>query len=137
VWLNFWADPKADWRIKGGLSTNSMQLFRQMACRQVEPGDHDSRLVLTNGHNVFLYQAYLGRTTASASKTLTVFVDDYPIQTGSAAVLIGDTARTWYDGVSYAPVVPMKVTSVIDTNSVVHYSQSQSPSPSPRNQPKL
>ena len=134
VWLNFWADPKADWRIQGGLSTNTMQVFRQMACKQVEPGDHASSLVLTNGQNAFLYQAYLGRTIASATKTVTVFVDDYPIQTGSAAALIGDTARTRYDGVSYAPVVPMKTTSASNPNSARY---PPSPSPSPRNQPKL
>ncbi|MDZ7288795.1 MAG: BNR-4 repeat-containing protein [candidate division KSB1 bacterium] len=104
LWVNFWANPTADWRIKAGLSTNGMQLFRQMACKQVEAGDHDSTLVLTGSGNTFLYQAYLGRVQVSANRTIEVFVDDEAIQTGTVSTLVGNTARTWYDGISYASV---------------------------------
>jgi hypothetical protein len=112
VWVNFWGSPGVDWRIMAGLSTNGMQIFRQMACQEVDPGDHDTTLVLTNGSNAFLYQAYLGRVAASSSETLDVFVDDYAIQTGTAGTSIGDTARTWYDGISCAKVNSFQVTDV-------------------------
>jgi hypothetical protein len=104
IWINFWANPTADWRIKAGLSLDVMQIFRQMACRQVETGDHDTNLVLTGSGNTYLYQAYLGRRILAASDTLQVFVDDHAIQTGSSSTLIGDVARTWYDGISIARV---------------------------------
>ncbi|MDZ7261252.1 MAG: T9SS type A sorting domain-containing protein [candidate division KSB1 bacterium] len=104
VWVNFWANPTADWRIKAGLSSSGMQLFRQMACKQVENGDHDSTLVLSGSGNTFLYQAYLGRVQVSANDTLEVFVDDEAIQVGTQSTLVGDVARTWYDGISYARV---------------------------------
>lgn len=104
VWANFWANPTADWRIKAGLAENGMQIFRQMACKQVEAGDHDAALVLTGSGNTFLYQAYLGRVQVSANDTVRVFVDDEPIQTGTTGTRIGNTARTWYDGISYAKV---------------------------------
>jgi len=104
VWVNFWANPDADWRIKAGLSESGMQIFRQMACKQVEQGDHDVAIVLTGSGNTFLYQAYLGRVQVSDSNVFEVFVDDEAIQTGTEDTLIGDVARTWYDGVSYASV---------------------------------
>ena len=106
VWVNFWGNPTtgADWRIKAGLSPNGMQLFRQMACKQVELGDHNTALILTGSGNTFLYQAYLGRVQASANDTLKVFVDDGAIQTGTAGTVVGNTCRTWYDGISYASV---------------------------------
>lgn len=104
VWVNFWANPDADWRIKAGLTTNGMQLFRQMACKQVEAGDHDITLVLTGSGNTFLYQAYLGRIQASDNDIFEVFVDDEAVKTGTQSTLIGDTARSWYDGISYASV---------------------------------
>lgn len=104
IWINFWANPSADWRIKAGLSESGMQLFRQMACKQVETGDHDRTLVLTGSGNTYLYQAYLGRVQVVANDTLTIFVDDEAIQSGTQSTLIGDVARTWYDGISYAIV---------------------------------
>jgi len=106
IWVNFWANPSAgnDWRIKAGLSASTMQLFRQMACKQVEDGDHTTALVLTGSGNTFLYQAYLGRVQTLAGDTLNVFVDDEAIQTGTTGTLAGNTCRTWYDGVSYANV---------------------------------
>src|SRR5262249_2221101 len=73
VWVNFWGSPGADWRVVAGLSTNQMQVFRQMASRLVEPGDHNSTLVLTNGNNAFLYQAYLGRVQLSTNTSIQVF----------------------------------------------------------------
>src|SRR5262249_19575681 len=45
IWVNFWGSPGADWRIMAGLVLNWMQVFRQMACKQVEPGSHSSSLV--------------------------------------------------------------------------------------------
>jgi hypothetical protein len=104
VWANFWGNPvlTSDWRIKAGLSADSMQLFRQMACKEVEAGDHKTTLVLTGNGNVFLYQAYLGRV--SVKDTIRVFVDDEAIQTGTTGTLAGNTARTWYDGISTAGV---------------------------------
>jgi hypothetical protein len=104
VWVNFWANPNEDWRIKAGLSEGSMQIFRQMACRQVEIDDHDASLVLTGEGGTYLYQAYLGRVQFLDNLTLDVYIDDYAVETGSANTLIGGIARTWYDGISYAPV---------------------------------
>jgi hypothetical protein len=103
VWVNFWADPTSDWRIRAGLSPASMQILRSMACKEVELGDHSPAITISNTGALFLYQAYVGRTT---NTTIEVFVDDYAIQTGTASASIGDTARTWYDGVSYAQVNP-------------------------------
>ncbi len=104
IWVNFWANPNEDWRIKAGLSEEGMQIFRQMACKQVVAGEHESNLVLTGSGNTFLYQAYIGRLQAGAGKTNTVYIDDHAIQTGTVSTLIGGTARTWYDGISYAGI---------------------------------
>jgi hypothetical protein len=116
VWVNFWGQPGAgDWRIKAGLAADQMQVFRQMACRSVQLGDHDASLVLTNAATNFLYQAYVGRSTASTSNTVSVFVDDHAITTGTASTLAGDINRTWYDGVSYAKVdaaAPLRIQSL-------------------------
>ena len=104
VWVNFWANPEADWRIKSGLTETNMQVFRHMANKLVEQGDHDTTIVLTGGGNTFLYQAYVGRLELSANETFEVFVDDEAIQTGTSGTLIGNTARTWYDGISFAKI---------------------------------
>ena len=112
VWVNFWGSPGADWRVVAGLSTNQLQVFRQMASQQVEPDTHNSALVLTNGTNAFLYQAYLGRVQLTTNTAFPVFVDSDALQTGTVTNLIGDTARTWYDGVSYAKVEPFQFKSV-------------------------
>jgi flagellar hook assembly protein FlgD len=40
----------------------------------------------------------------SANDTFGVFVDDEAIQTGTTGTRIGNTARTWYDGISYTSV---------------------------------
>ena len=104
VWVNFWGNPtvSADWRIKAGLSPDALQLFRSMACKQVEDGDHDSKLVLTGSGNIGLYQAYLGRVQVSGSDAFDVFVDDSAVQVATTGTLRGDIDRTCYDGVSYA-----------------------------------
>jgi hypothetical protein len=104
IWVNFWANPTADWRIKAGLFEESMQVFRQMASQQVEAGAHGTPIVLNGSGNTFLYQAYVGRVTISVNELIAVFVDDYAIQTGTAGTMIGNTARTWYDGISIARV---------------------------------
>ncbi len=104
VWVNFWANPSADWRIKAGLSQDRMMVFRQMASKQVEAGERASALTLSGAGNTYLYQAYLGRVQLSAGETLTVFVDDEATQTGTLNTLVGNTCRTWYDGISYARI---------------------------------
>lgn len=104
VWVHFWANPGYDWRIAAGLSEENMQVFRHMACQQVEDGTHESRLVREGGGNTFLYQAYLGRVHISGGETVSVCIDDYAIETGTEDHLIGDVARTWYDGISVASV---------------------------------
>jgi hypothetical protein len=109
VWVNFWGNPAADWRIKAGLATNQMKILRQIASQQVEPGDYTAALVLTNNSTNFLYQAYVGRVTGSA---FDVFVDDEPIPTGTVSTSLGDTVRTWYEGVSYARVETFRITNV-------------------------
>ena len=78
--------------------------------RQVESGDHTGALVLTNSNTNFLYQAYVGRVTGSA---IEVFVDDEPIVTGTANTQAGNTVRSWYEGVSYASVEPLKIVGVV------------------------
>ena len=104
VWVNFWVNPNADWRIRAGLSAGGMQLYRQMACKEVEPGDHESPILLEEGGNTFLYQAYVGRVEVASGDSVDVFIDDDAVQVGTTGTLIGNTARTWYDGVSYARV---------------------------------
>jgi hypothetical protein len=75
-----------------------------MACKQVEDGDHDSKLVLTGSGNIGLYQAYLGRVQVSGSNTFDIFVDDSAVQVATTGALRGDIDRTCYDGVSYSGV---------------------------------
>jgi len=113
VWVNFWGNPDADWRIVAGLSTNNLAVFRQMGCKQVEPGQHNTTLVLSNGP-AFLYQAYVGRVTGAS---VNVFIDDNDIVTGTTATTSGDTVRSWYDGISYAAVSPVQIHLEIANNS--------------------
>jgi hypothetical protein len=75
-----------------------------MACKQVEDGDHDSKLTIAGSGSVGLYQAYLGRVQVSGNNAFDVFVDDSAIQVATTGTLRGDIDRTWYDGVSYAAV---------------------------------
>jgi BNR repeat-containing family member len=110
VWVNFWGKPNADWRIVAGLSTNNLRVFREMACEEVEPGEHNSTLVLSNS-SAFLYQAYVGRVIGAS---VDVFIDDNDIVTGTTATTAGDTVRTWYDGISYAAVTPVQIRLAID-----------------------
>ena len=127
VWVNFWGNPNADWRVVAGLSTNNLQLFRQMACKEVEPGEHNTTLVLSNS-SAFLYQAYVGRITDGSAD---VFIDDNDIQTGTTGTTAGDTVRTWYDGVSYAAVtsvqIKLNITYNRDTSSATLNWNSVSP----------
>ncbi|MDZ7725416.1 MAG: T9SS type A sorting domain-containing protein [candidate division KSB1 bacterium] len=104
LWVNFWANPDADWRIKAGLSGDHMQIYRHMACQQVESGDYVQSLRFTDDGNTYLYQAWLGRVRLDKNDTISVFVDDYGVATGTTHQRQGNTARTWYDGVSYARV---------------------------------
>jgi hypothetical protein len=74
-----------------------------MASKEVEMGDHSPAITVSNTGGIFLYQAYLGRVTDS---TFEVFVDDHSIATGTTSTMVGDTARTWYDGISFAQINP-------------------------------
>ena len=124
VWVDFWGNPAADWRIMAGLSTNGMKIIRQIAGQQIEPGLHTSALVLTNNGTNFLYRAYVGRVTGS---TFDVFVDDYPIQIGTSATQIADAARTLYEGVSYAKVNPLQISDVTRSGSTVKLTWNSTP----------
>ena len=121
VWVNFWGNLTDEWRVKAGLSPGNMQMFRQMACKQVEPADHTSDLILSTGSNEYLYQAYLGRTQ-SINDTIEVYIDDEAIDIYSeSGSLIGDIARTWYDGISYTSVLSVLASvaflEISDTNN--------------------
>jgi hypothetical protein len=108
VWVNFWGNPAAgaDWRVSAGVATNQMQTFRQMACKSVQTSDYASPPILTNSATNFLYQAYVGRVSASSSNTISVLVDDNAVAVATIGTLAANTNRTWYDGISYAPVAP-------------------------------
>ncbi|MFH0990244.1 MAG: T9SS type A sorting domain-containing protein [bacterium] len=114
VWVNFWGIPlkTADWRIKAGLAADKMQIFRSMACKEVEDGDHEARLVLAGSGNTYLYQAYLGRVEVTTNKSIEVYIDDEATRLGTTSTMAGDITRTWYDGVSYAPVNQSSVVQV-------------------------
>ncbi|MGA9779430.1 MAG: hypothetical protein WBS33_14265 [Verrucomicrobiia bacterium] len=115
LWVNFWgtATTNADWRIQAGLNANSLQVYRSEKCEQVQPWTQDTALILTNNSPLanYLYQAYVGRVVVSNNLTATVLVDDWPYQTGTN-ILVGNTCRTWYDGISYAQVEPFQIRNV-------------------------
>jgi hypothetical protein len=118
LWVNFWgmtSTNKADWRIQAGLTANTMQTYRSEKCEQVQPWTQDTELVLTNTNPTtnYLYQAYVGRVVVSNNYTINVFVDDNALQTGgNGTTLLGNTNRTWYDGISYAKVNPFQIQRV-------------------------
>lgn len=101
MWVNFWGNSSYDWRIKAGLSQDNLQVFRSMACKQVENNSHQVPVLLSGSDNTFLYQAYIGRVEKNAGEELEIFVDDESTRTGSTTST-GDITRTWYDGISYA-----------------------------------
>lgn len=104
VWVNFWAKPTADWRIQAGLELSRLQIFRSMACKQVQSGDHHSAVLLCTGQDAQLYQAYLGRVQVDEQGSIEAYVDDAAVAAGQTTALSGDQVRTWYDGISYALV---------------------------------
>jgi hypothetical protein len=112
LWVDFWGNPatNADWRIQAGLRADTMQVYRSHKSAQVQPWTQDTALVLTNTTPAsnYLYQAYVGRVVITNNFTVSVFVDDWPFQTGTN-ILVGNTCRTWYDGVSYARVDPLQI----------------------------
>ncbi len=112
IWINFWRNPDADWRIKAGFSENDMKVFRQRGSEMVQVGEHGASILINGGGNTFLYQAYLGRLEAADNDSFYVYVDDDARQTGSTS-LVGNTARTWYDGISYATVAQEVIPSEI------------------------
>jgi hypothetical protein len=114
VWVNFWGNPSADWRISAGITADSMQTYRSQKCEQVQPETEDTSLVLTNTTPAanYLYQAYVGRVAVS-NNAIQVFIDDNSISTGgNGTTRAGNTARTWYDGISYAKVEPFQIKNV-------------------------
>jgi hypothetical protein len=119
-WVNFWGNPTADWRIQAGLAAGNMQVYRSGKCGQVQPWAQDATLVLTNTSPAinYLYQAYVGRVVVTNNFTVNVLVGAWPYQTGTTN-LVGNTCRTWYDGVSYAKVNPLQINSVVAGNSSV------------------
>lgn len=112
LWVNFWGNPAADWRIQAGLDVTNLQVFRSEKCEQVQPWTQDTTLVLTNTSPAsnYLYQAYVGRVVITNNPTVNVIVGDWPYQTGTN-ILVASSCRTWYDGVSYAKVSPLQITS--------------------------
>jgi hypothetical protein len=71
-----------------------MQLFRSMACKQVEAGDHDASLTLSGTSNTFLYQAYLGRVEVkSSNSSFDAFVDDDAVRVGTTNMVRRDQLR--------------------------------------------
>jgi hypothetical protein len=111
LWVNFWGNPAADWRIQAGLTASNMQIYRSVKCERVQAWTQDTPLMLTNTSPAgnFLYQAYVGRVMVTNNLMVNVFVGDWPFQTGTSN-LIGNTCRSWYDGVSYAKVSPLQIT---------------------------
>lgn len=100
AWVNFWADPESDWRIKAGLSENEMHIFRQKTSKKVSDTSH-TEIILTSDDNLYLYQAYLGKVAVNGSTSFFVYIDDESIKTGTTDNRTGNTARTWYDGISF------------------------------------
>lgn len=117
VWVNFWANPSADWRIKAGLSLDNMQTYRHMASQSVDENDYGISLI-TNKENYFLYQAYLGRIELKDNLSFYVYVDDNSIKTGTTNTLTGDLTRTWYDGISYAKIVSVGTVDIKENSSI-------------------
>lgn len=113
LWVDFWGNPAADWRIQAGLSVSNLQVYRSEKCEQVQPWTQDTALVLTNATPAgnYLYQAYVGRVVVTNNFTVDVIVGDWPFQTGTN-ILVGNTCRTWYDGISYAKVDPFRIQKV-------------------------
>ena len=111
LWVNFWGNPVADWRIEAGLDAESMQIFRSSRCQQVRAGTHDSALVTTNSATgAYLYQAYLGRVTVTNDPNVDIYIRGNTLQTGGDGnTFVGDTCRTWYDGISYARVESLQI----------------------------
>jgi len=119
LWVNFWGSPftGADWRIMAGTAANQMQIFREQGSEVVQAADFGSGIIVSNAATNFLYQAYVGRVTASSSNTVSVFVDDNAIEVGTTGTLLGDTDRTWYDGISFDKVNPLQIQGISVTPS--------------------
>ena len=74
VWVDFWgsAVTGADWRIKAGLSANTMQTFRQMASRAVDSADYSNAPVVSGMGGSYLYQALVGRVQVATADSFSV-----------------------------------------------------------------
>ena len=118
LWVNFWGNPAADWRVAAGLTPTTMQVYRSEKCQQVQAWTEDTPLVLTNTSPAsnYLYQAYVGRVDVSSNLTVNLLVDDWPYVTGNTN-LVGNTCRTWFDGVSYAKVEPFQIKQVYQSGA--------------------
>ncbi|MEG8945934.1 T9SS type A sorting domain-containing protein [Rosettibacter firmus] len=119
VWINFWANPSADWRIKAGLSKNNMWTYRHIASHTVNKDEYNNNIIV-NQDNLYLYQAYLGRLDVKDSLSFYVYIDDDATKIGSSSTLTGDITRTWYDGISYAKVELKNPVYIANENTVPH-----------------
>lgn len=94
VFVYFWCDSGADWRVQAGLAADDLKLFRVRGAQHAQYDEFTSPVVIDEvGRG--LYRAYLGRADLADGQSLLVFVDD---ATGSNA------SRVWYDGIGYSPV---------------------------------
>lgn len=106
IWVNFWADPEEDWRIKAGLSQDDMQTYRHMASQSVNGDRHNSAISVTADNNLYLYQAYLGRIEVEAGKHYQVYIDDNSsAEVGNDPRDAFDSEFTYYDGISSTAAV--------------------------------
>lgn len=105
VWVNFWADPGEDWRIKAGLSEDELQTYRHMASQTVSLESHLTEISISEG-DLFLYQAYLGRIEAVAGQKYQVYIDDNSsAEVGNDSGDRVDSELTYYDGISTTAAV--------------------------------
>jgi hypothetical protein len=112
VYVNFWDPASAveDWNVRAGIASNpgANTLFSAADAT----GDLTSTaavlastLTYSTAPTIFLESSrdllagFLGTTTANGAGEIAVFVDDLPTS-------LNVNRRTWYDGVSYALVVP-------------------------------
>ncbi|WP_185957136.1 T9SS type A sorting domain-containing protein [Gracilimonas mengyeensis] len=124
VWVNFWADPNHDWRIKAGLSVEEMQTYRHMASQSVNAEDYASAL-LVDSDNMYLYQAYLGRIDAVAGESYAIYIDDNAAEVGSDTRDRVDTEQTLYDGISTTAAVQQATSIAEGSNQPIDFKLQQ------------
>lgn len=94
VFVYFWCDSAADWRIQAGLATSNLNLFRTRGAQHAQYEESSGPLTISEvGRG--LYRAYVGRADLAENASLEVVVDDHTGSSGS---------RVCYDGIGYVPV---------------------------------